>query len=175
MENHNLIFMPATARHEDVLWHMLTYAATMSKKTDLAIALAKADPYLRTYAEGFGMNEGDLGIVAEHACGLAVGAAWLRTSHIEGSMRVSSSDTPELAMGLLPECRGRGIGTKLLEVLPDTASVKYSTIVLSVREENLACRMCLRFGFVETGRIKNRVGGDSISMQLALNSHHPNV
>lgn len=175
MKENEIALVPATLRHEDALWHMLTYAATMTEPTEQAISKAKTDPYLRTYVENFGSYEGDLGIVAEQPDGMIIGAAWLRRSHEHDSFRVGGSELPELAMGLFPSYRGRGIGTRMLGTLLDAARNRYSAVALSVRETSPAYRMYLRFGFVETGRMENRVGGTSISMQLALIRIHTGV
>jgi GNAT superfamily N-acetyltransferase len=104
----------ATANDTDFLWQMLTYAASMPEETSRAIARAKSDPYLQSYVNSFGTHEGDLGTIAERSDGLAIGAAWLRISHGNDPFRVGDPGTPELAVGLLPDYRGLGIGTVLL-------------------------------------------------------------
>jgi len=168
MVSSSLSFRSATAKDVDVLWHMLTYASSMPGDTSLAIARARSDPYLRSYVDGFGTKEGDLGVVVEHSEGLKIGAAWLRMDRGNDPFRVGDSDIPELAMGLLPNYRGQGIGTMMLNVLLMAARERYATVALSVREENPAYRLYRRLGFVETGRLTNRVGGRSISMTLVL-------
>lgn len=158
----------ATANDEDLLWHMLTYASSMPEDTSLAIARAKSDPYLQSYVDGFGTKKGDLGVIVEQSQGLRIGAAWLRMERGNDPFRVGDSDIPELAMGLLPNYRGQGVGTMMLKALLMAAREMYSKIALSVREENPACRLYRRLGFVETGRLTNRIGGRSISMVLVL-------
>lgn len=168
MNANTISFVNATAEDEPILWVMLTHAASMTEPLDEAIARAKADPYLGTYVAGFGQRDGDMGIVAEDEQGVGVGAAWLRLSHEPDPFRVSGNNTPELAMGLSPEFRGQGIGTKMLAALFEMARPKYEAVALSVREANPALHLYRRFGFVETGRITNRVGGVSFTMLLKL-------
>ncbi len=165
----------ATANDTDFLWQMLTYAASMPGETSDAIARAQSDPYLQSYVSGFGTKEGDLGTIAERSDGLAIGAAWLRISPGNDPFRVGDPGTPELAMGLLPDYRGQGIGTVLLKTLLMAARTTYSTVALSVREGNRAYPLYLRFGFVETGRLTNRVGGSSISMALVLGDNGTDI
>jgi len=72
------------------------------------------------------------------------------------------SDTiPELSMAILPECRGMGIGTKLLEKIIEDNRQKYPQISLSVDPQNEAMKLYKRLGFRECG-----VSGTSITMIL---------
>ena len=64
-------------------------------------------PELQVYIADFGTRPGDHCIVAE-AAGKAVGAAWCRIMADYGH---TDNDTPSLAISLLPEYRGLGIGT----------------------------------------------------------------
>lgn len=78
---------------------------------------------------------GDLGVVAEQNCQV-VGAAWTRIipayGHVDNKM-------PELAISILPEFRGCGIGTKLMKklfvLLQDNG---YSQTSLSEQKDNPA-------------------------------------
>ena len=67
-------------------------------------------PELQVYIADFGTRPGDHGLVAE-AAGKAVGAAWCRIMEDYGHI---DNITPSLAISLLPEYRGLGIGTRLL-------------------------------------------------------------
>lgn len=104
---------------------------------------------LRKYYENFG-RPGDLGFVAidpdtaHHAA-----AAWLRllTSEEPGYGYVDDH-TPELTIATLPDYRGKGIGTRLLERLFAAAKEQYSAISLSVWPANPAFRLYQRLGFV---------------------------
>ncbi len=71
-------------------------------------------PELRVYIENFGTRPGDCCLVTEEE-GRVVGAVWSRImddyGHIDGA-------TPSLAISLLPEYRGQGMGTELKPCFP---------------------------------------------------------
>jgi len=162
----------ATEADADTLWLMLTYAASMGDGGPEQMAVAQADPYLRTYVEGWGSQAGDLGVIARDAGDRAIGAAWLRLSHAATPGRVAEPSVPERATGVLPEARGRGVGTRLLQSLIELATPTHRRIRLSVRAGNPARRFYGRLGFVEESRMTNRVGGESLVMTLELPEPH---
>lgn len=58
------------------------------------------------------------------------------------------NDTPSLVLSLLPDCRGQGIGTRLLNRLPALLQNQgYQRVSLSVQTENPALRLYQRAGF----------------------------
>ncbi|MFN8439961.1 MAG: GNAT family N-acetyltransferase [Caldilineaceae bacterium] len=104
---------------------------------------------LRKYYEDFG-RAGDLGFIAiDPATNHRMAAAWLRslTAELPGYGYVDDQ-TPELTIATLPEYRGKGIGTRLLEHLFEAAKAHYSAISLSVWPANPAYRLYQRLGFV---------------------------
>lgn len=150
------------------LWLMLTHAASMSPPGAAAVELARADPYLATYVEGWG-QPGDLGVVAVHA-GEPVGAAWIR---LIAGVKPGAERGPgiaELATATVAEHRGRGAGTRLLTALVERArrDRAFDAIVLSVRDGNPAIRLYERTGFTVVETVENRVGGVSYAMRLPL-------
>ncbi len=69
-----------------------------------------------------------------------------------------SADIGLLGLELALACRGKGIGTKLFDVLEDLsreAGVKM--IELSMASKNRACQLYERLGYKEVGRIPHRV------------------
>ena len=101
-------------------------------------------PEIFIYIEDFGRKTGDLGVVAEY-CGNIVGAAWTRIIPAYGYL---DSDTPELAISLLPKYRGKGIGTKLMEALFNLLIKKgYKQTSLSVQKDNPAVRFYEKLGY----------------------------
>jgi len=94
------------------------------------------------YFEDFGGRH-DFGVVAELG-GRVVGVAWSRLMAAYGYV---DDETPELAIALLPECRGRGVGTALLERLFEILSCRYHSVSLSVERGNPAKRLYERLGF----------------------------
>ncbi|GKS60116.1 hypothetical protein YTPLAS18_36430 [Nitrospira sp.] len=161
-------FVEALPGDEATLWRMLTYAASMEDGGDAMVAIAKADEFLRGYVEGWGSKPGDLGIIARRDGGAAVGAAWLRLRGTSGHFTIGDGRDPELATAVLPEMRGRGIGTAMMVRLMEAARPVFSAVVLSVREDNPAVRFYVSLGFRETARMQNRVGGTSLVMTCEL-------
>lgn len=119
---------------------------------------------LARYVQGWGRPT-DLGFKAVTAEGEPVGAAWLRllTGDQRGYGYISDS-IPELTIALLPEYRGQGIGTRLLEALVAAASQKSDAISLSVSAENPAIQLYARLGFAIIA-----LREESYVMSLALN------
>lgn len=152
----------ATREDAPLLWRVLALAASMDGG-DESIAVARNDPKLAVYAEAFPRGD-DLGLVALDAAGGALGAAWLRTGEPSES-KVWSEAVPELVIATLPEARGAGVGTALLEALLARAQERWPAVALSVREENPAVRLYERLGFVTERTMVNRVGGRSLAMR----------
>ena len=98
-----------------------------------------------------------------------MGAAWVR--FLLGQEQVVGcldGDKPELAVGVVPEHRGRGVGTELLYRVLERAREHCSDIILTVREDSPAIRLYERVGFrILSGQpVVNRVGGLSVKMLL---------
>lgn len=101
-------------------------------------------PMIWAYVDGFGTYPEDICHVAL-VDGLIVGAVWSRTGCSYGKV---DDTTPELAISLYPEYRGRGIGSQLLAFhLYQLAKSGCRQISLSVDKANHAVRMYHRFGF----------------------------
>ena len=101
-------------------------------------------PELQVYLAGFGTRPGDHCLVAETE-GNVVGAAWSRIMEDYGHI---DRDTPSLAISLLPDYRGRGIGTRLLSGLLRLLQENgYLRASLSVQKDNPALRLYARAGF----------------------------
>lgn len=101
-------------------------------------------PELRIYVKGFGTRPGDHCFVAEVNEKL-VGAAWSRIMEDYGHI---DDRTPSLAISLLPDHRGQGIGTQLLNrLLVLLQSHGYQQASLSVQIENPAFHLYKRAGF----------------------------
>lgn len=134
---------PGTPEDLDFLWKMLYEASGHTELSDPAIAF---------YLEGWG-RPGDAAVVAlDPDDGHRVGAAWFRLmpSQKPGYGFVDPS-TPEVAIGVVPEARGRGVGGALLPALMDLARSRgFGALSLSVRQENTAAvRLYERNGFVK--------------------------
>jgi ribosomal protein S18 acetylase RimI-like enzyme len=159
----------ATAADEPFLWDMLFYAARMEQDGATSPAAAQAHPFLAPYVERWG-RPGDLGLLAlDPADRQPAGAAWLRLLGGSALHEPGGDDrVPELAIAVHPRAQGRGLGTLLLAELLRLARGHYPAIVLSVREDNPACRLYQRHGFEITETVVNRVGGKSLVMQYTF-------
>jgi ribosomal protein S18 acetylase RimI-like enzyme len=101
-------------------------------------------PDVLIYIDGFGGRRGDCGVVAE-ADGYVVGAAWERIIPAFGHI---DDDTPELAISVLPECRGRAIGTMMMARLFELLFERgYKQTSLAVQKKNAAVRFYQRLGY----------------------------
>ncbi len=149
---------------EPLLWTMLMYAAH-----EPSVAAVKANPDLARYVQQWG-RVGDMGVIAQKA-EVPVGAAWLRlwTPGDRGYGYVAD-EIPELAIAVIPDMRGQGVGTTLLEKTLQIASSRFSAISLSIRADNPALRLYERTGFmpVPGSEMINREGGRSFSMKIKL-------
>jgi GNAT superfamily N-acetyltransferase len=154
---------------EPIVWRMLYEAARMAEEGATAPDAAKHNPALVKYAENWG-RPGDVGFAAFEVTSLRpVGAAWVRllTREDKGYGYLDDS-TPELAMGVVPEHRKNGVGTRLLGLLTESARRNYRSICLNVRDDSPAVKFYERYGFrmVPGSAMTNRVGGRSINMRL---------
>ena len=118
------------------------------------------------YVKAWG-RPGDTAVIAIDK-GFPVGAAWYR---LFGEQRPGygfvDEHTPELAIAVVPNARGRGIGTALLETLLRQArSAGYPTISLSVDRANAgAIELYGRHGFEQVGE-----DDDSVTMLAHLDT-----
>lgn len=116
---------------------------------------------LQVYVRDFGDSPHDHCLVAESE-GKIVGAVWARMMDDYGHI---DNQTPSLAISLLKEYRGQGIGTQLLRQMMDLLSQKgYGQVSLSVQKENYALRMYQKAGF---DVVADR--GEEVLMAISLN------
>ena len=149
-----------TSEDESIVWEMLQYAAQQT-----SIESVRSQPYLARYATDWGRT-GDLGFAA---CfdEIPVGAAWLRLWPGEDKgFGYISDDIPELGFAVLPDYRGRGIGTQLLTQVLQTARARFPAVSLSVRSNNPVFRLYERSGFVKAAGSEHLNQADSISFTM---------
>ena len=102
------------------------------------------NPGIFVYIENFGEQQGDYGVVAE-CDGTIIGIAWTRIIPAYGHV---DENAPELAISVLPEHRGIGIGTMLMEHLFELLGKHgYKQISLSVQQDNPAARFYQQLGY----------------------------
>jgi ribosomal protein S18 acetylase RimI-like enzyme len=161
----------ATADDVDFLWAMLHEASYAAENGLPDVAALREHPELARYVQDWG-DLTDLGVVAcDGDSGDPVGAAWLRllTGDAKGYGYVDDA-TPELAIAVQPDHRGRGLGGRLLRELLDSADGRFGAVSLSVRAENPALRLYERTGFrvaVESETGEPPAGG-SVTMKFEL-------
>ncbi|MDQ1482463.1 MAG: hypothetical protein QOF35_539 [Actinomycetota bacterium] len=122
-------------------------------------------PELAHYVAGW-PRPGDQGVIAQDV--QPIGAAWLRLfSQDDPGFGFVDEQSPELAMAVVPQWRGRGVGAALLrEVTAQAAEAGVAGISLSVDLQNDAARLLYeRFGFRPV-----REGDGSLTMLLRLSA-----
>ncbi|MGH3432802.1 MAG: GNAT family N-acetyltransferase [Thermocrispum sp.] len=138
----------ATADDAEFLRNMLVEAANWPSHPQRSRAETLADPAIAHYLEGW-PRDTDLGLVAVEPTHRPVGAAWLRyfpeTDPAYGFLR---ADIPELAIGVVADRRGHGVGRLLLRALAEAARERgVGQISLSVERANPAARLYLAEGY----------------------------
>ena len=100
-------------------------------------------PEFQVYLEDFGKRD-DYALLAI-ADGKPVGAVWSRIMKDYGHV---DDETPSLAIAILKEYRGKGIGTALLNrLLLELKSKGYRRVSLSVQKLNYAVKLYFGAGF----------------------------
>jgi ribosomal protein S18 acetylase RimI-like enzyme len=134
-----------TPDDQPFLWEMLYQALYIPADQTPPPREVIYQPDLARYVQDWGRS-GDRGFVAiAPTTGQLIGAVWLRCliGENQGYGYVDDA-TPELGIAVLPEYRGQGIGTALLNAL---AASDPGAICLSVAADNPAVRLYQRFGF----------------------------
>ncbi len=144
-----LVVRPAGDTDLPVLQRALYHAAMWrGEQSDYPPERVLAHEYFAMYHEGWG-RPGDRGVVADVA-GEPVGAAYGRLfsedRHGHGYVH---PEIPEIAVGVEPAHRGRGIGAALLVALADAYRAAGTTALsLSVEKDNPAVRLYRWHGYV---------------------------
>ena len=105
------------------------------------------EPHIFIYVKDFDGKD-DCGVVAVQE-GQIIGAAWTRIISAYGHI---DNETPELAISILPNYRGKGIGSEIMQSLFDLLRARgYKQTSLSVQKDNPAVRFYKRLGYEITG------------------------
>jgi GNAT superfamily N-acetyltransferase len=166
VRSRTLIIREASASDEpflrEMVYHSL-YVPDGCPPIDRAIV---SRPEIAKYVNGWG-RPGDLGLIAvDSSTDEAVGAVWLRIfAASEGGYGYVAEDIPELGIAVLPEHRGCGVGSALLQRIVKVATSKYRAVSLSVSNDNPARHFYERIGFERVGMF-----GDSVTMLKWLES-----
>jgi ribosomal protein S18 acetylase RimI-like enzyme len=137
----------ASPSDQPFLWEMLYQSLFVEGQEPFPRDVLER-PNIARYVKDWG-RDGDMGFVAEDERDRRpIGAVWIRLSSREDQgFAYLDEKTPELGIALLPEYRGRGIGTALLEHLLGAAKDLYPAVSLSVAPTNPAIRLYERAGF----------------------------
>ena len=148
----NCVIRPIVPEDRPFLWEMLYQAIHVIPGEGPPLRDVLLIPEIRKYLEGWGQPH-DLGFVAvDSRMAEPRGAAWLRLliGDHQGYGYIDDS-TPELTVAVMPDCRGKGIGTQLLRHLLASAELRYASLSLSVSPDNPAQRLYKRLGFETVG------------------------
>ena len=139
---------PAVATDEPFLMEMLYQSLFVEEGQEPFQRDVLQDTSIARYVRGWG-RKGDFGFVTiDTSSRQPVGAVWCRLwSGDDSGFAYLDAETPELGIALLPEYRGQGIGTALLEHLLAAAKDRYPALSLSVSPNNPAVRLYERHGF----------------------------
>ena len=121
------------------------------------------------YVKAWG-RRGDTAVIALEG-GFPVGAAWYRLfGKDKPGYAFVDERTPELAIAVVPNARGKGVGSKLLDALLARArNAGHPTISLSVDRANAgAIELYSRHGFERVAEDQ-----DSVTMLAQLDSPRP--
>ncbi len=129
-----------------------------------------SDPKVAVYLDGW-VRKGDAGLIVTSPAGGPQGATWYRlfTPEAPGYGFVDAQ-IPELAIALVYEVRGKGVGTQLMHALMTLARKQgYEQISLGCHPANPgALRLYERLGFKEVGRDE-----EAIKMVADLRARSP--
>ena len=152
-----------TAADQSLLWEMLYLSLFVPEGKPPFKRSVLEHPDLAKYVRDWGRAD-DSGFVVVDENNQPLGAVWLRLfAGEEIGYGYVDDFTPELAIAILPEYRGQGIGASLLTRLVETAAASYEQISLSVAAGNPAVRLYQRLGFEIVAAV-----GDSLTMRKRL-------
>jgi GNAT superfamily N-acetyltransferase len=151
-------FRRAQIGDEAFLWEMLYHAIFVPEGQPAPPRTVINEPDLARYVAGWG-READNGVVAVFTeTHQPVGAAWFRCFPSDSrGFGFMDSGTPELAIAVLPDHRGFGLGTRMLHQLIEIASARFARLSLSCDPRNRAWKLYSRLGFRQIGHSRTMV------------------
>lgn len=144
------VIMPLAAHDREFLREMCYLAVFVPPGHEPPPRHIIDEPAVAVYIEDWG-REHDMGfIAADRESGRRIGAVWLRLfSADHPGFGFVAPDIPELSLSVVPDRRGEGIGSMLLDAILEKAAARYAAVSLSVSKDNPACRLYQRAGFRE--------------------------
>ncbi len=139
-----MIIRPIESKEIMLLTEFIYEAIFQRDTSTLAPRTIIQDPTIWIYVDEFGTKKDDHCLVAEIDKKI-VGAVWVRC--IKGFGLIDET-TPEFAISIYSEYRGKGIGTQLMKEMLGFLKMKgYSKTSLAVQKDNYAVRMYQNVGF----------------------------
>jgi ribosomal-protein-alanine N-acetyltransferase len=147
----NIWLRPAMDSDVPFLWDMLYLSIYVPPGQEPPLRDILSHPRLSHYLTKWG-RPGDRAIIALDG-NTPIGAVWMRLfDQSDPGYGFVDSEIPELGIAIVPEYRGRGIGTALLqEIFHEATKMGYQAVSLSVDPNNPALRLYERLGFVKVG------------------------
>lgn len=140
--NATLYFLRSS--EQKILTDILPYAMRLDKVNKSLTDI----PNLSMYTEYYGYTSKDLGLYALVDNKLA-GAVWIRCLNAyHGSNGYIDDNTPILNIAVLPEYRGQGIGSQMIEQIFIEAGALYENISSSIIYDSPATSFYERHGFI---------------------------
>lgn len=157
---------PETEKDIDFLWEMLYQSIFVVEGKEKPSREILNQPDLKKYLWEWG-RKGDIAIIVTDSKENPIGAIWTRLfDETNKTYGYINEKTPVLSMALLPEFRGKGIGTILLnEMIRKAKNFGFNSLSLSVDPKNPALRLYERLGFVKVG-----INGTSWDMMKTFDS-----
>jgi [ribosomal protein S18]-alanine N-acetyltransferase len=148
----------------DFLWEMLYQAIFVPEGEQRPSRDIMQQPSVRKSLDGWG-RVGDVSLIATDDSGKPIGSVWIRLFDDSNKTYGYVDDqTPLLGIAMLPEYRGKGVGTLLMdEIFKEAKAQGFERISLSVDPNNPAVRLYQRYGFHKIG-----VDGTSWDMLASL-------
>ncbi|MED3553118.1 GNAT family N-acetyltransferase [Cytobacillus praedii] len=157
-----------TERDIDFLWEMLYQAIFVAEGEIKPSREILNQPEIFKYLCNWG-RQGDIALIATDSSENPVGAIWIRLfDESNKTYGFIDKNTPVLSMAVVPEYRGKGVGTLLLnEMLRIAKDSGFFSLSLSVDPKNPALHLYERHGFVKVG-----INGTSWDMMTTLDNKY---
>jgi ribosomal protein S18 acetylase RimI-like enzyme len=135
--NTTLFFLRSS--EQKIAYNMLPHAFDIDGVYDV--------PITNIYINDYGFKSTDVGIYSLTNNEVS-GAAWLRLyNESDGVSAFIDNVTPILTIGVLPDARGAGIGSLIMNQLLQEAAVVYDQISVCVKSNSRAVNFYRRLGF----------------------------
>lgn len=133
--NTTLFFLRSS--EQKIAYNMLPYA----------LALDENHPILNVYTSDYGFKSSDVGIYSQ-SNNVVSAAAWIRLyKESDGVSGFVDDVTPVLVVGVIPDVRGSGVGSLIMDQLLQEAAVIYEQISVSVRSNSREVKFYEQLGF----------------------------